>query len=167
MLNRSAATLPDAPALIQQLFWRVRQWEQDLFGPSSERQTPETLSKEPILLSLFPGAAPAATQEVLLPPVAEKTPPRVRRQPAAKVLATVTEPFARLGANFPRPTLCDWIEKGAEWLQPIVRERKRELLAGDYLQVDETPVRGLDPEVKGQCALGYLGGGPSGERCGL
>ena len=64
--------------------------------------------------------------------------------------------FARLGANFPRQTLCDWIEKGAEWLQPIVREMKRELLAGDYLQVDETPVRVLDPEVKGKCALGYL-----------
>jgi hypothetical protein len=73
------ATLPDAHALIQQLFWRVRQLEQELFGPSSERQTPETLSKEQILLSLFPAAAPAATQEVLLPPVAEKIPPRERR----------------------------------------------------------------------------------------
>ena len=41
--------------------------------------------------------------------------------------------------------LCDWVEKGAEWLQPIVREMKRELLAGDYLQVDETPVRDDGP----------------------
>ena len=31
-----------------------------------------------------------------------------------------------------------------ELLQPIAREMKRELLAGDYLQVDETPVRVLD-----------------------
>lgn len=85
------ATLPDAHALIQQLFWRVRQLEQELFGSSSERQTPETLSKEQILLSLFPAAAPAATQAVLLPPVAERTPPRERRQPAANVLETVTE----------------------------------------------------------------------------
>ena len=60
----------------QHLFWRVRQLEKELFGPSSERQTPEMLSKEQILLSLFP----AATQEVLLPPVAEKTVPRERRQ---------------------------------------------------------------------------------------
>jgi transposase len=64
--------------------------------------------------------------------------------------------FERLGVNFPRQTLCDWVEKGAQWLQPIVREMKRELLAGDYLQVDETPVRVMDPEVKGKCAQGYL-----------
>jgi transposase len=66
--------------------------------------------------------------------------------------------FARLGLNFPRPTLCDWVEQGALWLQPLVREMKRELLAGDYLQVDETPVRVLDPEVTGRCATGWLWG---------
>jgi hypothetical protein len=58
--------------------------------------------------------------------------------------------FERLGLNFPRQTLCDWVEQGAGWLQAIVREMKRELLAGDYLQVNETPVRVLDPEVKGR-----------------
>lgn len=62
--------------------------------------------------------------------------------------------LARLGVEFGRQTLCDWVEKGAEWLQPIVRQMKRELLAGDYLQVDETPVRLLEPEVPGQCATG-------------
>lgn len=41
-------------------------------------------------------------------------------------------------------------------MEPIVREIKRELLAGDYLQVDETPVRVMDPEVKGRCANGFL-----------
>jgi transposase len=64
--------------------------------------------------------------------------------------------FERLGVNFPRTTLCGWIEKAAQWLQPIVREMKRDLLAGDYLQVDETPVRVLDPEVQGRSAKGYL-----------
>src|SRR6266511_2829215 len=73
--------------------------------------------------------------------------------------------FARLGVNFPRQTLCDWVEHGAQWLQPIVREMKRELLAGNYLQVDETPVKVMDPEVKGKCATGYLwvGGVPGGD----
>jgi transposase len=52
--------------------------------------------------------------------------------------------------------LCDWVEHGARWLQPIVRQMKAELLAGDYLQVDETPVKVMDPEVKGKCAIGYL-----------
>jgi transposase len=64
--------------------------------------------------------------------------------------------FARLGVNFPKSTLGDWVEKGASWLQPLAREIKRELLAGDYCQVDETPVRVQDPDTPGQCATGYL-----------
>jgi len=73
--------------------------------------------------------------------------------------------FARLGVNFARQTLGDWIEKGALALQPMVRLMKQELLAGDYLQVDETPVKVMDPEVKGQCAQGYLwvAGRPGGD----
>jgi len=73
--------------------------------------------------------------------------------------------FERLGVNFARQTLCDWVEKGAQWLEPIVREMKRELLQAKYLQVDETPVRVMDPEVKGRCAQGYLwvAGQPQGD----
>ena len=73
--------------------------------------------------------------------------------------------FARLGVNFPRQMLCDWVEHGATWLQPVVRQMKTELLAGDYLQVDETPVKVMDPEVKGKCATGYLwlAGRPGGD----
>jgi transposase len=71
----------------------------------------------------------------------------------------------RLGVYFPRNTLCGWVERVAEWLQPVVAQIKRELLAGDYLQVDETPVRVLDPEVEGKCAKGYLwvAGRPGGD----
>jgi transposase len=73
--------------------------------------------------------------------------------------------FARLGVQIPRTTLCDWIEKGAELLQPIVRAMKEQLLAGDYLQVDETPVKLMDPEVQGKCATGFLwvAGRPGGD----
>jgi transposase len=252
------ATLPEAHDVIAQLHWRVRQLEQELYGSSAERQTPDHLSKEQVLLSLFPPPAePAATQEVLLPAEAKDSETRPRRQPAVKVLETVTEriepqekvclhcgqtkceigcerserfeyvpakvirheiirpklacpcgesgvsiaplpprvvergqagaslvaqvilgkyadhlplyrqqqQFERLGLNFPKSTLGDWVEQGAQWLQAIVREMKRELLAGDYLQVDETPVRVMDPEVKGRCATGYLwvAGVPGGE----
>ena len=67
---------------IQQLNWQVTQLKKELFGPSSERQAQSTLSKEQILLSLFPAPAqPAATQEVLLPSAPEKAEPRARRQP--------------------------------------------------------------------------------------
>jgi transposase len=62
----------------------------------------------------------------------------------------------RLGVYFPRQTLGDWVEKAAEWLQPIGRLMKAELLAGDYLQVDETPIKVMDPDLPGRCATGYL-----------
>jgi transposase len=64
--------------------------------------------------------------------------------------------FERLGVYFPQQTLGDWVERGAQWLQPLVRQMKAELLAGDYLQVDETWTRVMDPEVKGRCATGWL-----------
>jgi transposase len=251
-------TLPEAHALIEQLNWRVQQLEKELFGSSSERQAGDSLSREQVLLSLFPPpAGPVATHLVLVRAEAKDTPARERRQPAARVLETVTEriepaekicphcgktkceigcekserfeyiparvirheilrpklacpcgrgtvsiaplppqvieqgqagaslvghvilskfddhlplhrqqqQFARLGLNFPRQTLGDWVAKGAEWLQAIVREMKRELLAGDYLQVDETPVRVMDPEVQGRSATGYLwvAGRPGGD----
>lgn len=234
---------------LQQALWRVAQLEKELYGPSSERRVEEHLSQEQVLLSLFPAPAqPAAVQEVLLPAAPSSSEARVRRQPTAKVLETVTqrlEPqekvcahcgktkceigcekserfeyvpakvirheilrpklacscgqggveiaplppqlieqgqagaslvahvilskfddhlplyrqqqqFLRLGVNFARQTLCDWVEKGAEWLQAVVREMSRQLLVGDYLQVDETPVRVMDPEVQGKCATGWL-----------
>ena len=73
--------------------------------------------------------------------------------------------FARLGVTFPRSTLCDWIEHAASLLQPIARAIKEELLAGSYLQVDETPVKLMDPETQGKCATGFLwvAGRPGGD----
>ena len=64
--------------------------------------------------------------------------------------------FARLGINFPASTMGDWPAKCALWLQPLVRLMKATLLAGDYVQVDETPVRVQDPDVTGKCATGWL-----------
>jgi transposase len=64
--------------------------------------------------------------------------------------------FERLGVNFSKSTLGDWVQHGANWLQPIVRAMKQQLLAGDYVQVDETPVRVQDPDVVGKCATGWL-----------
>src|SRR6187431_2057906 len=77
---------------IQQLNWQLSQLKKQVFGPSSERQTEAPLSKEQILLSLFPAPAQApATQAVVLSVDEERAERRVRRQPAAKVLETVTE----------------------------------------------------------------------------
>ena len=62
----------------------------------------------------------------------------------------------RHGVNLSRQTLCGWVEAAAEWLAPIYREMKAALLARDYLQADETPIRYLDPDVRGKSQSGWL-----------
>jgi transposase len=56
----------------------------------------------------------------------------------------------------PRQQMVQWVEHIAEWLRPIYDAMWTAMLAPGYLQVDETPVRVLDPDVKGKCARGYL-----------
>ena len=56
----------------------------------------------------------------------------------------------------PRQQMVQWVEKIAFLLLAIYHVIWQELEAGDYLQVDETPVKVLDPEVKGKAATGYL-----------
>src|SRR3954465_3020904 len=77
---------------LQQAQWRVAQLEKQLYGPSSERRAQESiLSKEQVLLSLFPPPAEApATKEVVVPST-EAPEPRPRRQFAIKSVQTVTE----------------------------------------------------------------------------
>lgn len=91
-LEQARVVIAEQVAQLQQLAWRVAQLEKELFGPSSERQADERLSKEQILLSLFaPPAEPAATQLVLVRVDDPQRKPRPRRQPAVQVLETVTE----------------------------------------------------------------------------
>ena len=62
----------------------------------------------------------------------------------------------RHGVELSRQTLCGWVEAAADWLSPIYREMKAALLAQDYLQVDATPIRYLDPDIKGKSQPGWL-----------
>jgi transposase len=62
----------------------------------------------------------------------------------------------RHGVKLSRQTMCGWVDAGADWLTPIYREMKAGLLAGSYLQADETPIRYLDPDVKGKSQQGWL-----------
>jgi transposase len=49
-----------------------------------------------------------------------------------------------------------WVELIAGWLQPLYDAMGKEMQATGYVQIDETPVKVLDPEVKGKAAQGYL-----------
>ena len=62
----------------------------------------------------------------------------------------------RFGAVIPRQQMVQWVEKVAHLLLAIYWLIGEELMAGDYLQIDESPVKVLDPEVKGKAAQGYL-----------
>lgn len=56
----------------------------------------------------------------------------------------------------PRQQMVQWVEHLADWLRPITDAMWTQMRATGYLQVDETPVRVLDPDVKGKAARGYL-----------
>jgi transposase len=55
----------------------------------------------------------------------------------------------------PRQSMARWIYLASEWLKPIYRQIKDQMMRGSYLQVDETPIRYLDPG-NGKTRLGYL-----------
>lgn len=61
----------------------------------------------------------------------------------------------RHGVNLPRQTLARWVELAADWLQPVYQQIRTGVLAGGYVQVDETPIDYLDPG-RGQAGQGYL-----------
>ncbi len=62
----------------------------------------------------------------------------------------------RFGVVISRQQMVQWVEKVAHLLLAIYRLIWEELKACDYLQIDESPVKVLDPEVKGKAAQGYL-----------
>jgi transposase len=65
------------------------------------------------------------------------------------------EIFARLGVNIHRKTLCDWTLLASDWLAIIYRAIQHEHWRCPYRQIDETPIRYLEPG-SGKAQLGYL-----------
>jgi len=61
----------------------------------------------------------------------------------------------RYGVELSRQTLCRWVEMAAEWLKPVYHQIAREQWSNSYLQIDETPIRYLDPGA-GKAPQGYF-----------
>ena len=54
--------------------------------------------------------------------------------------------FKRYGAQISRQNMVNWVAQVAEWLKPIYNYMRDGLISGNYLQVDETPIKVLDPD---------------------
>ena len=57
--------------------------------------------------------------------------------------------------QLPRQTLARWVELAADWLKPIYEQIRTGVMAGGYVQVDETPIDYLEPG-NGKTRQGYL-----------
>jgi len=70
----------------------------------------------------------------------------------------------RYHLNLPRQTLARWVELAADWLTPVYEQIRTGVLAGGYVQVDETPIEYLEPGY-GKTKQGYLwtGSRPGGD----
>jgi len=62
---------------------------------------------------------------------------------------------SRHGVWLPRQTQARWVGLAADWLQPIYEYIRTGVMAGGYMQVDETPIKYLDPG-HGRARQGYL-----------
>jgi transposase len=65
--------------------------------------------------------------------------------------------LTRWGAPISRQNLSDWVGLATALLEPLVKRMKRDLLAGGYVVVDETPIRCNDPDLRdGKTTQGWL-----------
>jgi transposase len=66
--------------------------------------------------------------------------------------------------HLPRQTLARWVALAADWLKPVYEQIRTGVMAGGYVQLDETPVDYLEPG-HGRTRQGYLwtGSRPKGD----
>jgi len=63
----------------------------------------------------------------------------------------------RWGASISRQNLSDWVGAATTLLAGLVRQMKQDLLSSAYVQVDETPLRCNDPDLRdGKTTQGWL-----------
>jgi transposase len=62
---------------------------------------------------------------------------------------------SRHGVYLPRQSMARWMGLAAEWIRPIYQQIRTGVMAGGYMQVDETPIRYLAPG-HGRSRQGYL-----------
>lgn len=63
--------------------------------------------------------------------------------------------FERAGVKLPYSTLTDWVSATAKLIAPLYEALKRQVLQSGYLHADETPIKVMDKDKKGQTHRGY------------
>ena len=63
--------------------------------------------------------------------------------------------FSREKINIPYSTISDWVSNSCKLITPLYESLQKEVLASDYLHADETPIRVLDKDKKGETHRGY------------
>lgn len=116
-----------------------------------------------------PKYAKADGQGVIVAPMPERPLPKAIAE--AGLLANIAvskfvehTPFYRQIQKFernyqlsiPSSTINDWFVATCTLLQPLYEEHQRQVLATDYLQADESPIKVLDSDKKGKSHQGYM-----------
>jgi transposase len=65
------------------------------------------------------------------------------------------ERFKREGVNIAYSTITDWLSNTCKLIEPLYDALKKQVLASDYLHADETPIKVLDKDKKGETHRGY------------
>jgi transposase len=63
--------------------------------------------------------------------------------------------FSREKINIPYSTITDWVSNSCKLITPLYEALRKEVLASDYLHADETPIRVLDKDKKGETHRGF------------
>ena len=65
------------------------------------------------------------------------------------------EMFKRMGIEIPSSTMSDWLAMCIKELAPLYEALKTKILSASYLMADETPIKVLDRDKRGNITLGY------------
>jgi transposase len=63
--------------------------------------------------------------------------------------------FERSGVKLPYSTLTDWVSASCKLITPLYEALKNQVLQSGYLHADETPIKVMDKDKKGQTHRGY------------
>lgn len=63
--------------------------------------------------------------------------------------------YRREGVHLDKATMCDWVDRSADLLQPIVDQLRLDVLSSPVVHADETPVKFLTPGQRGS-RKGYV-----------